>query len=67
MKVILDFVTNSSEADYYDCWDDCDCNDECDYDCDCDCDCDEYFNWSDYYGEEPDSNGDYSNEPADWD
>ena len=46
MKVILDFVTNSSEADYYDCSDDCaydcdcncDCNCDCDYDClDCDC------------------------------
>ena len=24
MKIISDFVTNSSEADYYDC--DCDCN-----------------------------------------
>lgn len=32
MKIILDFVTNSSETDYYDCGDDCgygwDCN-EC--------------------------------------
>lgn len=26
---------------------------------------DEYFSWSDYYGEEPDSNGDYSNESYD--
>ena len=36
MKIILDFVTNSSESDYYDC-SDCDCNDcrdDC-YDCDC--------------------------------
>lgn len=48
MKIILDFVTNSSESDYYDCYDcDCDCDYDC-YDCDsdcqdcddCDCDCD---------------------------
>ena len=43
MKIISDFVTNSSEADYYnevDCIGDCDCGD-CEYDCDCDCDCDD--------------------------
>ena len=44
MKIILDFVTNSSESDYYDCSDcrdDCsDCRDDCS-DCDCDCDCDD--------------------------
>lgn len=56
MKIIRDFVINSSEPDYYsDCYDcdcsDCDCRDcsdcDCDYDCsdcdcdyDCDCDCD---------------------------
>ena len=45
MKIIRDFVTNSSEPDYYsDCYD-CDCRDcsdcDCDYDCsDCDCDYD---------------------------
>ena len=45
MKIITDFVTNSSEADYYDC--DCDdckdcdvCQDDCNCDCDCDCDYD---------------------------
>lgn len=56
MKIILDFVTNSSEADYYDCTDcaDCaDCNCDCDcYDCvDCDCydcaDCDCFFDCAD--------------------
>ena len=31
MKIISDFITNSSETDYYDC--DCDC------DCDCECGC----------------------------
>lgn len=42
MKIIRDFVTNSSEPDYYsDCYDcdckwDCDCNDDCD-DCYDDC------------------------------
>lgn len=50
MKIIKDFVTNSSEADfYYDNCGDCDCRDcdcrdcdDCDCDCDdCDCDCDE--------------------------
>ena len=44
MKIILDFVTNSSESDYYDCGDcnDCDCNDcDCQYDCDCEDDCEE--------------------------
>ena len=49
MKIIRDFITNSSEADYYrdsdcDCDFDCDCDYDCDcdrdYDCDCDCDCD---------------------------
>ena len=39
MKIISDFITNSSETDYYDCDCDCDCKD-CDCkDCDCDCDC----------------------------
>lgn len=50
MKIISDFVTNSSECDFYnecdcdchDCNDDCDC--DCDFDCedDCDEDCDDY-------------------------
>lgn len=42
MKIIADFVTNSSEADYYDCADDCDC------DCNCDCDCADACSLHDY-------------------
>lgn len=50
MKIISDFVTNSSECDFYnECDCDChDCNDDCDCDCDFDCeddcaeDCDDY-------------------------
>ena len=46
MKIILDFVTNSSESDYYNDYDcnDCDydCDDDCYSDCDCDCDCYDY-------------------------
>ena len=40
MKVIRDFVTNSSEPDYYSECGDCDCDYDCD-DCDCDYDCDD--------------------------
>lgn len=51
MKIILDFVTNSSETDYYDCGDDCgyDCDCDCDWDWDCDwdCDCDDCVDWGD--------------------
>ncbi len=39
MKIIRDFVTNSSEPDYYSDCNDCDCSDcsDCHYDCDDDC------------------------------
>lgn len=48
MKVILDFVTNSSETDYYDCSDDCyDCACACECDYNCDCDCDDCVDWGD--------------------
>lgn len=63
MKIILDFVTNSSETDYYDC--DCDCNcDDCGYydcsdDCsNCDCDYEELFP-DDDDDEEEDGNIEY--------
>ena len=59
MKIILDFVTNSSESDYYDC-NDCDCSD-CN-DCDCsECnDCD-YYDCNDCDCSVPDRG------PAPWD